>query len=130
VNRSVSYEAHGIPVGHRQYIVQAWELLRRYTVEDAKGLAQGMRDNAEKRRCLRTALDVALAHHWPEMGWNPHDKDILLGVLASDVRLAVRALRDWCDACDVDYIAPVSRVCCLTSTPAQTRRPRCELRFL
>jgi hypothetical protein len=35
---------------------------------------------------------------------------VLLGVVASDARLAARALRDWCGALGLEYAPPQSRV--------------------
>lgn len=43
-----------------------------------------------------------------QAGWTP--PDLMLGVLASDVRIAVRAYRDWCTELGVPYLAPESRV--------------------
>jgi hypothetical protein len=33
-----------------------------------------------------------------------------MGVCASDSRLGLRALRDWCQAMDVEYVMPVCKV--------------------
>lgn len=49
---------------------------------------------------------------WPDAGWapQPSDPDVLIGVVAGDARLAVRALRDWCGALGLPYIQPESKV--------------------
>jgi hypothetical protein len=36
--------------------------------------------------------------------------DVLMGVVASDSRLGVRALRDWCEALGLPYLQPENRV--------------------
>jgi hypothetical protein len=63
----------------------------------------------EKRQALRDALLLAASHPWPEAGYSL-DSEILLGVLASDVRLGVRSLRDYCAALNLDFILPTSRI--------------------
>ena len=35
---------------------------------------------------------------------------MLLGIMASDARMAVRALRDWCQELEIDYILPENKV--------------------
>lgn len=45
------------------------------------------------------------------VGWNPGgSRGVLLGVLASDARVAVRALRDWCQALELPYMVPECQV--------------------
>ena len=46
-----------------------------------------------------------------EAGWSPQTPDVLLGFMSSDVRLGVRALRDWTERFDAEYIVPEVRVC-------------------
>jgi hypothetical protein len=36
--------------------------------------------------------------------------DVLMGVVASDSRLGVRALRDWCEALQLPFLQPENRV--------------------
>lgn len=45
-------------------------------------------------------------------GWNPEasQPDVLLGLMASDVRLGLRGLRDWCDALKLDFMLPEVKV--------------------
>ena len=33
-----------------------------------------------------------------------------MGIMASDVRLALRGFRDWCDALGVEFVLPENRV--------------------
>lgn len=57
---------------------------------------------------------MQLAYSSPSIdaGWNPaSNKDVLLGVVASDVRLGLRALRDWCQALQLPYVHPDCKVC-------------------
>ena len=35
---------------------------------------------------------------------------LLMGIMASDVRLALRGFRDWCDALGVEFVLPENRV--------------------
>eukprot|EP00877_Chromochloris_zofingiensis_P015163 jgi/Chrzof1/9900/Cz04g20050.t1 len=56
---------------------------------------------------------MQLAYSSPSIdaGWNPaSNKDVLLGVVASDVRLGLRALRDWCQALQLPYVHPDCKV--------------------
>jgi hypothetical protein len=99
----------------------AWQLLRDLTRRDIRGQAGPLVDSADKRRRLRDALLVAASAPLPAAGW-VHDADpqpeVLIGVVASDVRLAVRALRDYCAALGLDFVTPESRVPGAASLPA------------
>lgn len=55
----------------------------------------------------------------PSYGWVPDsdDPDVLLGVVSSDVRLAMRAYRDWCGALNLEFVAPEIRVRIIPCTP-------------
>lgn len=92
--------------------VQAWDLLREFTKAEVKEAAASYLDSPSERRRLRAALETVAKRPLPAQGWDPAatEKELLLGVLASDVRLAVRALRDWTDALHVPFVAPASRV--------------------
>ena len=35
---------------------------------------------------------------------------LLMGIMASDVRMALRGFRDWCDALGLEYVLPENRV--------------------
>ena len=35
---------------------------------------------------------------------------LLMGIMASDVRLALRGFRDWCEALGLEYVIPENRV--------------------
>ena len=55
---------------------------------------------------------VAVEHAWPEAGWDPaaQPAPLMLGVLSGDVRLAVRALRDYAQALGFEFLMPQSKV--------------------
>lgn len=55
---------------------------------------------------------VGATNAWPEAGWDPaaQPSTMMLGVLSSDVRMAVRALRDYADALNLEFVMPKSRV--------------------
>ncbi|KAL4529992.1 hypothetical protein Ndes2437B_g08479 [Nannochloris sp. 'desiccata'] len=92
-----------------QSLETAWNLLQEFTRKEARSLAQPMLSSCEKRRALRNALLLAAAHPWPPAGYSL-ESEILLGVLASDIRLGVRSLRDYCAALGLEFILPTSRI--------------------
>lgn len=55
---------------------------------------------------------MAATHACPEAGWDPaaQPSALMLGVLSGDVRLAVRALRDYAQALGFEFVTPQSRV--------------------
>eukprot|EP00887_Chlorella_sp_A99_P003136 scaffold9.g3136.t1 len=91
---------------------EAWALLEEFTKKEAAGLAQPLLATRQLRERLRDALLVAAAAPNPSVGWSlsPEAPEVLLGVLASDVRLAARALRDYTTALGLPFVPPESRV--------------------
>jgi hypothetical protein len=69
-----------------------------------------MTATSEQRDQLRLALQSIRDHAAPDVAWDPAAPDLLIGILASDVRLAIRALRDWTQAMRVAFVMPESRV--------------------
>lgn len=69
-----------------------------------------MRDTKSRRDKLRDALQTVLVHKNPEFGWDPEQPQVLLGVVCSDVRLGIRALRDWSTAVGTKFVVPESQV--------------------
>lgn len=69
--------------------------------------------SAAKRQRLRDALQVVFRHPSVAAGWlgaaSP-DAEVLLGVVASDIKFAARAYRDWCDGLQLPLTVPSSRV--------------------
>ena len=57
-------------------------------------------------------LQVAAGSAYPAAGWDPgaQPSTLLLGILSGDVRLAVRALRDYTGALGAAFVVPESRV--------------------
>jgi len=57
-------------------------------------------------------LQAAASAPWPPAAWDPaaQPPSLLIGIVSSDVRLAVRALRDCACALDVPFQMPSSRV--------------------
>lgn len=82
-----------------------------------------MLNSKDERQSLRRALLTAVAFPNAAIGWDPSSStdeipEVLLGVLASDARLAVRALRDYCTALNVPFFVPESRVPNAPTLPA------------
>lgn len=90
--------------------VQAWALLREFNQADAKGIAATYTADAAARGRLRGALRVARECSNTEVGWDADSPSLMLGVLASDVRLGMRALRDWTQAMGMPALTPEIRV--------------------
>jgi hypothetical protein len=99
-------------------VEQAWSLLTELTQRDVRGLAAPLLDSRAKRRLLRDAVLVAAASPHPPSAWDPATGVILLGLLASDARLAARALRDWTEALGLPPATPESRVPGCPSLPS------------
>lgn len=55
---------------------------------------------------------TAAAKAYPSAGWDPaaQPSSLMMGVLSGDVRLAVRALRDYTGALSAEFVMPMSRV--------------------
>jgi len=86
----------------------AWELLERFTRSEFQGTA-GSTHLATKasRDKLREAFYVAIETPNESIAWKgPSQSPVLLGVLSSDIRLALRSLRDYTKAMGVAYVLP------------------------
>ncbi|GIL58931.1 hypothetical protein Vafri_13941 [Volvox africanus] len=91
----------------------AWELLRDFTLKEFRGAAQEpYLSSPAKRQRLREALKIAFSGQYPPAGWmGPSaDSEVLLGVVASDIKFAARAYRDWCEELGLQLVVPNSRV--------------------
>jgi len=76
-------------------------------------MAQSYVASKESRDRLREAIMSAYSTFNTNSGITPSPDtipDVLLGVMSSDVRLAVRALRDWCDSLGLEFVMPSPRV--------------------
>ncbi|GBF90143.1 hypothetical protein Rsub_03276 [Raphidocelis subcapitata] len=93
---------------------QAWALLSAFTVAEARGgaaAAQRFLGSAADRARLREAVLLAYSQPAPDAGWAPGPSaEVLLGIVASDARLAARALRDWTGALGLAFAPPRARV--------------------
>lgn len=64
-----------------------------------------------RRFCL--LMQLAFNNPCVAENWNPEPQpEVMLGVCAGDSRLGLRALRDWCQALDLQYVMPDCRVSC------------------
>jgi hypothetical protein len=104
----------------------AWKTLRDFSAAEFRKQARPWTDTAEKRAALRAALmDVYRSpapadsgYGWPGAGGDaaapasppPPGTDVIVGVTASDARLAVRALREWCAVLGLPYVQPEVRL--------------------
>lgn len=78
---------------------------------EIKGTAQQYLGSASGRAQLRDALMLVYSQPCVEEAWACEPPpDVLMGVVASDSRLGVRALRDWCEALGLPYLQPENRV--------------------
>jgi hypothetical protein len=95
--------------------LQAWAFLYDFNKQDAAGLGRPYTSTPQAREKLRRAVLTVAHNSLPDVGWNVEEghKELLIGVLGSDIRLAVRALRDWARALNVAFVQPESRVCLL-----------------
>lgn len=95
-----------------------WKMLRKFTIMNARGNSLEYTASREKRQELGAALLDVYAKPNPEFGWSPVPVDpeqgqeqppVMMGVCASNIRTAVRAYRDWCQALGVEFVMPVPR---------------------
>jgi hypothetical protein len=59
-----------------------------------------------------TTTQCVYTQPWPDAGWAPQsaDQEVLMGLMAGDARVAVRALRDWCGALGLTFVLPECKV--------------------
>lgn len=85
-----------------------WELLERFTRSEFEGTAASTHlATIDSRDKLREALYAAIETPNESIAWKGSSKSpVLLGILSSDIRLALRSLRDYTQAMDVGYVLP------------------------
>jgi hypothetical protein len=91
----------------------SWATLRDFTIQRFKGTADKYTVSREKREELRDMLLRVYAEPFPEAGWSGGgngSSTVLIGLMASDVKMGMRALRDYCEALDVEFILPEVKV--------------------
>lgn len=102
---------------------ESWNLLKDFTHQQARGLAQHKLDSKENRAALRHALLTVAENPIPSINWYPNNAQeptptsLLLGICSSDIRLAMRSLRDYTRAFRVPFVQPESRVPGCASLP-------------
>ncbi|KAF8070989.1 hypothetical protein HT031_001070 [Scenedesmus sp. PABB004] len=106
-----SSSAPSAPGASPPEVLTAWAALKAFTAAEFRGQAQAYLGSAASRAQLRDALMLAYARPCPEEAWTPATRpEVLLGVVASEARLAVRALRDWCGALGLEFVQPECKV--------------------
>ena len=123
----------GVPI-ESQSVSSSWQLLEDFTREEFAGrAATKYLSTRESRQNLKEAFRKAARSPHPSSGWSPsmlEDQNgretpgtssssdhqgsssqgvILLGIVASDVRYAIRSLRDYCNALNIPFVVPVPR---------------------
>ena len=62
----------------------------------------------ESRAILRDAFLHASKTPYETINWHPGTSAVLIGIVSSDIRFALRSLRDYTDALGAPYVAPES----------------------
>lgn len=106
-------------------IAAAWNLLKAFSAAQFRGLSQQYVATPDARAKLRDALLLAYenpstAEGWGAAGAGQSGSEVLMGVCASDSRLGLRALRDWCQALQLEYVMPDCKVTGVDSIAAVT----------
>lgn len=83
-----------------------WDLLEDYTRLEFRQTAGAYTNSQESRARLRKAFLEAVITKNDAINWHPGSSPVLLGVLSSDVRLALRSLRDFTAAFGTKYTVP------------------------
>eukprot|EP00879_Flechtneria_rotunda_P008589 GHRR01009000.1.p1 GENE.GHRR01009000.1~~GHRR01009000.1.p1 ORF type:complete len:219 (+),score=48.57 GHRR01009000.1:378-1034(+) len=97
--------------GTQADVAAAWSLLKTFSQQEFRGRTQQYLGTANSRAELRDALLLVYAKPCIEESWNPAlDSEVLLGIVASEARLAVRGLRDWCQAFNLPFVQPDCKV--------------------
>lgn len=95
------WQAHGLPHG-----------VHRRCASPPPHRRRGLHAAGCCARCPHRRHQVAASSTNPAVGWDPSAPNLLISVLASDVRLALRALRDYCDGMGVAQPTQIQpRVC-------------------
>jgi hypothetical protein len=85
-----------------------WAILEEFTRAEFKGVAHStFTATKESREELKSAFCTAIQTRNDAIGWNgPASSTVLLGILSSDIRMALRSLRDYTEALGVEYVLP------------------------
>ncbi|WPT10984.1 hypothetical protein PSENEW3n2_00002156 [Picochlorum sp. SENEW3] len=91
--------------------LDCWTILQEFTKAEFKGTASTTYlQSKTSREVIRNAFFEAIQSRHDEIQWNPASSPVLLGILASDVRLAMRSLRDYTAALSVEFVPPDSTI--------------------
>mmetsp|Transcript_490 Transcript_490/g.1122 ORF Transcript_490/g.1122 Transcript_490/m.1122 type:complete len:251 (-) Transcript_490:358-1110(-) len=91
--------------------LDCWTILQEFTKAEFKGTASTTYLRSKtSREVIRNAFFEAIQSRNDEIQWNPASSPVLLGILASDVRLAMRSLRDYTAALSVEFVPPDSTI--------------------
>ena len=97
-----------------------WKLLEEFTRADFRRNTSSYLATRDARQTLRDAFFHATTHKNDDINWNPETSPILLGILSSDVRLAIRSLRDYTGAMNADFVLPEVHTTTTTSNTNDT----------
>ena len=85
--------------------------LKDFTLRKFKGTADRYTESRKKREELRDMLLEVYHEPCPEYGWTGGiSGTVLIGLMASDIKMGMRALRDYCEALDVEFLLPEIKV--------------------
>lgn len=90
------------------HVESTWELLEQFTRSEFEGTAAStyLATKASRDK-LREAFYAAIETPNESIAWKgPSQSAVLLGILSSDIRLALRSLRDYTQAMGVAYVLP------------------------
>lgn len=86
----------------------SWNLLREYTRLEFQQMAARYTATRESRTRLREAFLYASKTPYESVNWHPGTSPVLLGIISSDIRFALRSLRDFTSALGAPYTPPES----------------------
>lgn len=111
VRRESSHDGECMTQNSADEGLDSWTVLQEFTKAEFKGTASTTYLQSKKsREVIRSAfLDVIQSRH-DGFNWDPASSPVLLGILSSDVRLAIRSLRDYTEAFSVEFVLPESTI--------------------
>ena len=86
----------------------SWNVLREYTKLEFQQTAGAFTATRQARDSLRDAFLHASKTANETINWYPGSSPILLGIVSSDIRFALRSLRDYTAALGAPYVPPES----------------------
>ncbi len=86
----------------------AWDVLEEYTRLEFQQTAGKYTATRESRERLREAFLHASKTPYESVNWIPGTSTVLLGIVSSDIRFALRSLRDYTSALGAPFFPPES----------------------